>query len=175
LYGRREILEAMEPFEGGGEMIREVSFSHSTRRCSISWNALPWKFEAGTPNAEGAVGLLEAIAYLKKVGMENVREHEHALTRHAMKNIQQLEKVEVYGPKDMSIKCGIVPFGVRGLSSHDVALFLDSFGIMVRSGFHCAQPLHETFKSQSSARASFYLYNTSEEIDRFTEALREIE
>jgi len=175
LYGKRELLEGMAPFHGGGEMIREVSYNPKTKRCSISWNDLPWKFEAGTPNVGGGVGLMEAIKYLKKLGMENVKEHECNMTEYAMKRLSECRKVEVYGPKDTSIKCGIIPFGVDGLSSHDVALFLDNYGIMVRSGFHCAQPLHQIFKLSSSARVSFYIYNTREEIDRFIEVLKGIE
>jgi len=176
LYGRREILEEMAPFQGGGEMIRDVEFSPKTRRCSITWNDLPWKFEAGTPNVCGGVGLTEAVKYLKKVGMENVKEHEEALTKYAMSKMRECcKKVKIYGPQTPTAKCGIVPFGVDGVSSHDIALFLDNYGIMVRSGFHCAQPLHEVFKLNSSARASFYIYNTCEEIDRFIEVLKEIE
>jgi len=175
LYGRREVLEGMDPFHGGGEMIREVSFNKQTKRCSITWNVLPWKFEAGTPDIGGAVGLMEAVRYLKRIGMENVKEHEETLTKYALPRMENCcEKLEVYGTKDTSAKCGIVPFGVEGLSSHDIALFLDNYGIMVRSGFHCAQPLHEIFKLNSSARASFYIYNTREEIDRFIEVLKEI-
>ncbi|MEM3458307.1 MAG: cysteine desulfurase [Candidatus Bathyarchaeia archaeon] len=175
LYGKRELLEDMAPFHGGGEMIREVSYNPATKRCSISWNDLPWKFEAGTPNVGGSVGFMEAIKYLKKLGMENVKEHECTMTEYAMKRLEECKKTEVYGPKNTSIKCGIIPFGVDGLSSHDVALFLDNYGIMVRSGFHCAQPLHQIFKLSSSARVSFYVYNTREEIDRFIEVLKEIE
>jgi len=176
LYGKREILEKMDPFHGGGEMIREVSFDPKTKRCSITWNVLPWKFEAGTPNVSGGVGLMEAVRYLKRIGMENVRAHEEMLTKYAMPRMQECcRRIRIYGTKDTSIKCGIIPFGVDDLSSHDIALFLDNYGIMVRSGFHCAQPLHEAFKLTSSARASFYIYNTREEIDRFTEVLKEIE
>jgi cysteine desulfurase/selenocysteine lyase len=112
---------------------------------------------------------------LKTIGMENVSLHEQMLTKYAMQRMRELKKVKVYGPKDASIKCGIIPFGVDGLGSHDVALFLDNYGIMIRSGFHCAQPLHQIFKIGSSARASFYLYNKREEIDRFIEVLKEIE
>jgi len=173
LYGKRSVLQQMEPFQGGGEMIKDVSFDLKSRRCSISWNDLPWKFEAGTPNISGGIGLLEAVRYLKKLGMENVKAHEFMLTEYAMKRLQECAKVVIYGPKDPSGKSGIIPFGVEDLSSHDVALFLDNYGIMVRSGFHCAQPLHKTMKLQSSARASFYVYNTCEEIDRFVEVLKE--
>jgi len=175
LYGREEILKEMEPFQGGGEMIREVSFNEKTKRCSITWNDLPWKFEAGTPNVCGGVGLMEAVRYLRKLGMENVKAHECSLTEYALQRIHERENLTIYGPDDVSVKCGIIPFNVEGLSSHDVALFLDNYGIMIRSGFHCAQPLHEIFKLKSSARASFYIYNTREEIDRFIEVLKEIE
>jgi len=175
LFSKQEILEKMEPFQGGGEMIREVSFNQMTQRCSITWNELPWKFEAGTPNIGGGIGLMEAVKYLKKIGMENVKAHECALTEYAMRRMREYNKVKIYGPKDASIKCGIIPFTVDGLSSHDIALFLDNYGIMIRSGFHCAQPLHEIFKLKSSARASFYIYNIREEIDQFIEVLKEIE
>jgi cysteine desulfurase/selenocysteine lyase len=176
LYGKRELLDQMEPFEGGGEMIREVDFNPKTKRCRITWNSLPWKFEAGTPHISGGVGLMEAVRYLKKIGMENVKQHEETLTKYAMERLSECGgKIRIYGPKDASAKCGIIPFGVEDLSSHDVALFLDNYGIMVRSGFHCAQPLHALFKLTSSARASFYLYNTREEVDRFVEVLKEAE
>jgi len=174
LYGRKDILESMEPFQGGGEMIREVSFSPKTKSCSISWNVLPWKFEAGTPNVGGAVGLMEAVRYLKRIGMENVKAHEETLTKYALPRMKSCKKTKIFGAQNTSVKCGIIPFGIDGLSSHDVALFLDNYGIMVRSGFHCAQPLHEIFKLSSTARVSFYIYNTREEIDRFTEVLKEI-
>ena len=176
LYGRREILEDTSPFHGGGEMIREVSFAPRTRRCSISWNEFPWKFEAGTPHISGGVGLMEAVRYLKRLGMADVKAHEEMLTKYALPRMKECgEKVKVYGPGDSSSRCGIIPFSVDGLSSHDIALFLDNYGIMIRSGYHCAQPLHELLKLNSSARASFYIYNTREEIDRFIEVLMEIE
>lgn len=175
LYGKREILEEMEPFHGGGEMIREVSFNLETRRCKISWNELPWKFEAGTPDVCGAVGLTAAIKYLRTLGMDNVKAHEGNLTEYALKRLKECQKVTVYGPEDVRLKCGIIPFNVEGFISHDVALLLDSYGIMIRSGFHCAQPLHQKLGISSSARASFYIYNTREEVDRFVEALKEIE
>jgi len=175
LYGNREILEKMEPFHGGGEMIRQVTFNTMTRQCSISLNDLPWKFEAGTPNISGGVGLMAAIKYLKDIGMENVKAHEETLTEYAMHRMKECTKVRIYGPENVSVKCGIIPFIVDGVGSHDVALFFDNYGIMIRSGFHCAQPLHEKFKLKSSARASFYIYNTREEIDRFIEVLKEIE
>lgn len=176
LYGRKAILEKMEPFQGGGEMIKEVSYDQRTGHCSISWNVLPWKFEAGTPNVCGAVGLMEATRYLKRIGMENVKSHEEMLTKYAVSKMEGCCRgIRIYGAKNMADKCGIVPFGVDGFSSHDIALLLDNYGIMIRSGFHCAQPLHEMLKLNSSARASFYIYNTREEIDTFTGVLEEIE
>jgi cysteine desulfurase/selenocysteine lyase len=174
-YGKKEILQQMPPFMGGGEMIKEVSYSQSRGQCSVSWNDLPYKFEAGTPNIGGAVGLGAAVDYLQKLGMDNVFQHEKALTAYAMKQIKEVSKVTVYGPSDLSKKCGIIPFGVKGLSSHDVALFCDEYGIAMRSGYHCAQPLHELFKLESSARASFYIYNTETEVDRFIEVLKELD
>ncbi len=174
LYGKKELLEKMAPFQGGGEMIKEVEFIQSG--CSISWNELPWKFEAGTPDIGGAVGLAEAVKYLEAVGMDNVLSHEKALTEYAVERIRECTKVTIYGCSNLNEKCGIIPFSVRGLSSHDVALICDNYGIMIRSGYHCAQPLHQQIlKLHSSDRASFYIYNTKEEIDRFVEVLREID
>jgi len=175
LYGKKELLEKMPPFQGGGEMIKEVAFGKG-EGCTVSWNELPWKFEAGTPNMSGAIGLAAAIKYLEGLGMENVLNHEKDLTKYAVERMQNFSKVIIHGCCDFSKKCGIVPFGVKGLSSHDVALFCDNYGIMIRSGYHCAQPFHEqVLKLQSSDRASFYVYNTKEEIDRFADVLQEIE
>ncbi|TRO45963.1 cysteine desulfurase [Candidatus Bathyarchaeota archaeon] len=176
LYGKEYLLETMAPFQGGGEMIKDVTFNQKTERITIDWNDPPWKFEAGTPNICGSVALMEAIKYLEKIGMSEILKYEKNLTEYAMKTMQNCcTKLLLYGTNDHSLKCGIMPFGVAGLSSHDVALFLDNYGIMIRSGFHCAQPLHQILKLQSSARASFYIYNTRAEIDRFTEVLKEIE
>ncbi|MEM2518482.1 MAG: aminotransferase class V-fold PLP-dependent enzyme, partial [Candidatus Bathyarchaeia archaeon] len=116
-----------------------------------------------------------AIKYLIALGMENVIAHECSLMEYALKRLKKCTKIKVYGPEGTKLRCGIIPFNVEGLNSHDVALLLDSYGIMIRSGFHCAQPLHQKLGIPSSARASFYIYNTREEIDRFVEALKEIE
>lgn len=175
LYGKKDLLGAMPPFEGGGEMIREVTFNRG-EGCSVTLNDLPWKFEAGTPNTCGAIGLGEAVRYLEALGMENVVNHEKDLTEYAVKRMGECSKVTVYGPTDASKRCSIISFNVTGLSSHDVALICDNYGVMIRSGYHCAQPLvQEVLKLNSSARASFYVYNTREEIDRFAEVLKEIE
>jgi cysteine desulfurase / selenocysteine lyase len=176
IYAKKALFEKMEPFQGGGEMIRDVSINQKTEQCGIIWNDPPWKFEAGTPNIAGSVGLSAAIKYLENLGMTNVYIHEKALTEYALKQMSECcTKLQLYGTTETSLKCGIMPFGVEGLSSHDVALFLDNYGIMVRSGYHCAQPLHQIFKLQSSARASFYIYNSTQEVDRFIEVLREME
>ncbi len=176
LYGKKTLLEEMEPWQGGGEMIKEVTFNRESDHCGITWNDPPWKFEAGTPNVAGAVALGEAVNYLEHLGMAEVFSHEKKLTAYAVeKMLTCCTKLRLYGTTDSSLKCGIIPFGVEGLSSHDVALFLDNYGIMIRSGFHCAQPLHQVFKLQSSARASFYIYNTVEEVDKCIEILKATE
>jgi cysteine desulfurase/selenocysteine lyase len=174
LYGKKELLQNMAPFQGGGEMIKDVTFNPENQQCDIQWNEPPWKFEAGTPNICGAVGLATAVKYLKHVGMDNILAHEQALTKYAINGLKNLSKVSLHGPTDSS-KCGIIPFSIAGLSSHDVALLCDNYGIAIRSGYHCAQPLHQFFQLQSSARASFYLYNTTEEIDRFLEVIKELQ
>jgi cysteine desulfurase / selenocysteine lyase len=173
LYGKAEVLEKMAPFEGGGEMIKEVSINKG--QCSISWNELPFKFEAGTPNIAGAVGLGAAVKYLQDLGMQNVFSHEKELTRYAYERIKECGNVTLYGPTDLTRKCGIIPFGLKGFSSHETAALFDEYGIALRSGYHCAQPLHEILKLQSSARASFYIYNTPQEVDRFVEILKELD
>ena len=171
LYGKKEILEKMQPFQGGGEMIKEVNFRG--KGCDISWNELPWKFEAGTPHISGALGLAEAVRYLEALGMDNVLSHEKDLTKYVVEHMSRCN-VNVYEPNETIEKCGIIPFNVKGMSSHEAAALFDEFGIMMRSGYHCAQPLHQIFKLESSVRASFYVYNTREEIDRFIEVLKEI-
>jgi cysteine desulfurase/selenocysteine lyase len=175
LYGKAGILEKMTPFQGGGSMISDVSFNKETERCDIVFNILPGKFEAGTPDIACIVGLGAAVKYLEQIGQKEVLAHERLLTNYAIKRMRELKNVVIYGHSDdESLSSGIVPFNVEGLSSHDVALFLDNYGIAIRSGFHCAQPLHQIFKLQSSARASFYIYNTIEEIDRFVDILRKV-
>jgi cysteine desulfurase/selenocysteine lyase len=174
LYGRKALLDTMAPFQGGGEMIKEVNFNQANHQSNICWNTLPWKFEAGTPDICGGIALMEAAKYLEQIGMNEVLTHEKELTEYAVKRMLECGKITLHGPTALSSKCGIIPFNVKGLSSHDVALLCDNYGIMIRSGFHCAQPLHQALRLQSSARASFYIYNTKEEIDRFAEILEEI-
>ena len=174
LYGKAAILEKMAPFQGGGSMISDVSFNKEEGRCDIAFNSLPGKFEAGTPDISGIVGLGAAVKYLEQIGQKEVLEHDRLLTNYAIKRMRELSNVVIYGHSNESLSCGIIPFNVEGLSSHDAALFMDNYGIAIRSGFHCAQPLHQIFKLQSSARASFYLYNTFEEIDRFVDVLSKV-
>jgi cysteine desulfurase / selenocysteine lyase len=173
LYGKKENLLKMSPFQGGGEMIKEVSYGQD--RCSVSWNELPYKFEAGTPNIAGAVGLGAAVRYLSDLGMDEVFAHEKELTKYAFERLKDCHNITIYGPTDLSKKCGILPFGLKGLSSHETAALFNEYGIAIRSGYHCAQPLHQILKLESSARASFYLYNTPSEVDRFVEILKGIE
>ena len=175
LYCKKKHYENMGPFQGGGEMIKEVNYNPKIQKSEIVWNSPPWKFEAGTPNIGGSIAFMEAVKYLDRIGMDRVWNHEKKLIEYAFNCLKECKKVTIYGPQDVSLKCGIIPFNVQGLSSHDVALFADNFGIMIRSGYHCAQPLHQIFGLKSSARASFYIYNTFEEIDRFVEVLKEIE
>ncbi|HDJ96676.1 MAG TPA: cysteine desulfurase [Candidatus Aenigmarchaeota archaeon] len=167
LYGKEELLQRMEPFLGGGDMIHEVWLHKAT------YNTLPWKFEAGTANIAGGVGLAAAVDYLEKIGMENVREHEKELTEYALKKMK-IENIDIYGPLDVKIRGGVISFNVKDLSPHDVAALLDEHGIAVRSGHHCAQPLMRRLGVKGTARASFYIYNTKEEIDIFVETLEKI-
>jgi cysteine desulfurase / selenocysteine lyase len=174
LYGKANVLEGMMPFQGGGGMISDVSFNQEQARCRISFNDLPHKFEAGTPDTSGIIGLGTAVDYLSNLGMDNVWVHEKQLTDYTMKRLHELKRVTVHGHDDATLSGGIVAFGVEGFSSHDVSLFLDNFGVAIRSGFHCAQPLHQLFGLNSSARASFYIYNTIGEVDRFVDVLAEL-
>jgi len=173
LYSKKEQLEAMTPFQGGGEMIKEVSVQKG--QCSVSLNEVPWKFEAGTPNISGAVGLGAAVKYLQDLGMQNVFNHEKELTKYAYESIKGFSNATLYGLTDINKKCGIIAFCLRGFSSHETAALFDEYGIALRSGYHCAQPLHEIFKLQSTARTSFYIYNTKEEVDRFAEIIGDLE
>lgn len=164
LWGRRELLEAMPPFLGGGDMIREVHLDGST------WNDLPWKFEAGTPAITEAVGLGAAVDYLSALGMQRVREHEHALTAYALDQLASIPGLTIYGPP-AERRGGVVSFTLGDIHPHDLATLLDREGIAVRAGHHCAQPLMERYNLPATARASFYVYTTSAEIDALAEAL----
>ena len=162
LYGKKELLENMEPIEFGGEMIDFVDLQEST------WKELPWKFEGGTPIIAGAVGLGAAIDFLTEIGLENIEKHEHELVNYAMEQLSTVEGITIYGPKH---RAGLVTFNVEDVHPHDVATVLDVEGIAVRAGHHCAQPLMRWLKVSATARASFYLYNTKEDVDAFVKGL----
>jgi cysteine desulfurase/selenocysteine lyase len=164
LYGRLNLLEAMPPWMGGGDMISRVRLEGST------WNELPYKFEAGTPSIAPMIGLGYAVDYLTALGMDNVRAHEQALTEYALDRLAQVPGLTLYGP-DASQKGGVATFTMAGIHAHDIAQILDADGIAVRAGHHCAMPLHEHFGIAASARASFYLYNTHAEVDALVDAL----
>lgn len=171
LWGRREILEKMEPFMYGGDMIGEVKLSGST------WAELPNKFEAGTPDICGIIALGEAVDYLTKLGMENVREHEKELIAYALEKMKLLEEkkiVTIYGPRDAKERGGVLTFNINGIHAHDSAQVLDKYGIAVRSGQHCGAPLVEIHGVSAMVRASFYVYTTKEEIDYLIEKIWEI-
>ena len=162
LYGKKEILKAMPPYQKGGDMILEVTFDKST------WNEIPFKFEAGTPNIAGAIGLSAAAKYLMEIGMQNIREHEIEITKYAYNNLMNINGIEILGPENIDIRAGLISFNIPDIHPHDLGTFLDSKGIAIRTGHHCAMPLIKKLGSHSSARASFYIYNTNQEIDKFT-------
>ena len=164
LYGKEEILESMQPYLYGGDMIRKVTYEEST------WEDLPWKFEAGTPNIAQAVGLHAAIDYLDEIGMENVQAHEELLAEYAYDRLTEYDDVEVYGPPGDD-RGGLVAFNVDGVHAHDLSSILNDYAVAIRAGDHCTQPLHDTLGAAASARASFYIYNTREEIDALVEAV----
>ncbi|EAC5234700.1 TPA: cysteine desulfurase [Listeria monocytogenes] len=166
LYGKRELLDAMEPTEFGGEMIDFVELYDST------WKELPWKFEAGTPIIGGAIALGAAIDYLAEVGLDNIHAHEQALASYAIEEMSKIEGITIYGPKDASKRCGLVTFNLEGAHPHDIATILDEDGVAIRAGHHCAQPLMKWLDVSSTARASFYIYNTKEEIDALIDGLK---
>lgn len=165
LWARKEILADMPPFLTGGDMIKKVTFD------GCEWNELPWKFEAGTPAIAEVVGLGAAVDYLNEIGMHNVRLHEIELTTYAFDRLSQVEGIRIYGPHDPTARGGAVAFTLGDIHPHDIAAVLDGEGICVRAGHHCAMPLHDKFGLQATARASFYVYNTPQEVDRLAEGL----
>ena len=167
LYGKTELLESMPPFLGGGDMIKEVKLR------SFRPNTLPHKFEAGTPAIAEAVGFGAAVDYLTKVGMDNIAAHEHAITEYALERLEEIPGVKLFGPS-ADKKGGVAAFTFDGVHPHDVAQILDRDGIAIRAGHHCAQPLHEKFGIPATSRASFYLYNTKEEVDFLVNGLYKV-
>lgn len=165
LYGREEILAEMEPFMGGGEMIREV------HQDGVRWNDLPWKFEAGTPNIAGAIGLGAAIDYLEALDLRAVREHELALTAYALEQLATVPRARIYGPPDAAARGGAISFTLGSAHPHDIASVLDEAAVCVRGGHHCCQPLMDRLDLSATTRASFYVYTLREEIDRMIEGL----
>lgn len=166
LYGKKELLNNMEPVEFGGEMIDFVGLYDST------WKELPWKFEGGTPIIAGAVGLGAAIDFLNEIGLDEIEKHEHQMAAYAMEKMSLIEGLAIYGPTDPQKRAGIVTFNLNDVHPHDVATVLDMSGIAVRAGHHCAQPLMKWLEVSATARASFYLYNSESDVDRLVEGLR---
>jgi len=168
LYGRRELLESMPPFNFGGEMIGEVSFDH------VTWADIPHKFEGGTPNIADVVAYHAALSYLEEIGMENIRRHEMELTEYAIEKLSQIEGIEIQGPLDIPNRGGAISFTDKDLHPHDISTFLDSRGIAIRAGHHCAQPLMRVIGKIATARASLYIYNDEADVDALYNALVEM-
>lgn len=165
LYGKEEILNQMSPVEFGGEMIDFVYEQLAT------WKELPWKFEAGTPNIAGAIGLAAAIDYLNQIGMDRVREHEKELITYLWPKLKAIPGLTIYGSQDVGKRTGLIAFNLDHLHPHDVATALDYEGVAVRAGHHCAQPLLKYLQVPATVRASFYIYNTKADCDKLVEAL----
>ena len=168
LWVRKSVLQTMSPFHGGGDMIREV------HKYETTWNDLPYKFEAGTPNIADVIGFGAAIDYLTKIGMDNVRQHEIELTKYAMEKFSKIPGLQVYGTKDISKRGGVISFNFADVHPHDVADIIDKEGISLRSGHHCAQVLMERLNVAATSRASFYIYNTKEDIDALIDSLNKV-
>ena len=164
LVGRKTILEKMDPFLGGGEMINNVTMEKST------WNEIPWKFEAGTPNIAQVIGLGRAIEFISDIGLENIQLHEDKLLEYSIEELSKINGIELYG--NPSNRGAVIPFNIEGVHSHDLAKFLDTDEICIRAGHHCAQPIMNVLGISSSARASFYLYNNAKDIDKLVESIK---
>jgi cysteine desulfurase / selenocysteine lyase len=167
LYAKKEILNEMQPFIGGGDMIKEV-YKYRT-----IYNDLPYKFEGGTPNIADVIGFGAAIDYLKKIGMHNVREHEIEITSYAIKAIADIKDITLYGPPNANHRGGVIAFNIGDIHPHDLATIMNDYGIAIRSGHHCAQVLMGRLNIAAASRTSFYIYNTKEEVDKFINALGE--
>ena len=168
LYGKRELLETMDPFMGGGEMIREVWLDHST------YSNPPWKYEAGTPNIADTIGFGAALDYLNHIGMDKIQKHEEELTRFALQKFSLEKNITVYGPQNPEVHSGIISFNLDGIHPHDVGTILDQEGIAIRAGHHCTQPLMRKLGVSGTARASFYFYNTKEEVELLIQAIQKV-
>ncbi len=168
LWVRKNVLETMNPFHGGGDMIREV------HKYETTWNDLPYKFEAGTPNIADVIGFGAAIDYITNLGVENIREHEIELTKYALEKMSKIKGMTIYGTKDISKRGGVISFNFHDVHPHDVAQILDEEGIALRSGHHCAQVLMERLDVAATSRASFYIYNTKEDVDALVNSLEKV-
>ena len=168
LWAKKEHLEKMQPFQGGGDMIREV------HKYETTWNDLPYKFEAGTPNIADVIGFAAAIDYLSNIGMGNVREHEIELTAYALEKMKNVKGLTIYGPKDPQKASGVISFNFNDVHPHDVATIIDKNGVAIRSGHHCAQVLMEKLNVAATNRASFYIYTTKEEVDVLINSLEDV-
>jgi len=165
LYGKKDLLEEMDPFLFGGEMITKVTFEDAT------WNDLPWKFEAGTPRIAQGIGLDAAIDYLDDLGMENVREHEELIAEYAYDRLDEFDDLTLFGPDPGPDRAGLVAFALDNVHAHDVASIMNDHAVAIRAGHHCTQPLHQKLGVPATARASFYVYNTREEVDALVDAI----
>lgn len=168
LYGKEEILENMPPFLMGGDMIEYVEEQSTT------FAELPHRFEAGTPNVEGAVGLAAAIDYLNEIGLDNICKYEKELTAYALEKLREIPYVKIYGPLDLENRGGVISFELEGCHPHDVSTIVDTYGVAIRAGHHCAQPLMKFLKAPATSRISFYFYNTKSEIDVFIDSLLKV-
>lgn len=167
-WAKKDILQTMNPFHGGGDMIREV------HKYKTTWNDLPYKFEAGTPNIADVVGFGAAIDYLNNVGMDNVRQHELELTKYALDKMSNVKGIKIYGTFDLTKRGGVISFNFHDVHPHDVAQIIDEDGIAIRSGHHCAQVLMERLDVAATSRASFYIYNTKQEVDALVASLEKV-
>lgn len=168
LYGKEQLLEKMPPFLTGGDMIEYVEEQNTT------YAELPFKFEAGTQNVEGAVGLSAAIDYLEEIGLDNIHNYEKELTAYALEKMSENPYIKIYGPRDVLNRGGAISFSIEGCHPHDVSSIVDTYGVAIRAGHHCAQPLMKFLGAQATSRASFYFYNTKEEIDVFVDSLKNV-
>ena len=168
LWSKKEILQKMTPYQGGGDMIREV------HKYETTWNDLPYKFEAGTPNIADVIGFKNAIEYLQKIGMDNIREHEKELTKYALERMEKVPGITLYGVKDIEKRGGVISFNFNDVHPHDVGTIIDKDGVAIRSGHHCAQVLMEKLNVAATNRASFYVYTTKEEIDVLISSLESV-
>ncbi|HEY7352157.1 MAG TPA: aminotransferase class V-fold PLP-dependent enzyme, partial [Terriglobales bacterium] len=166
LYGKAHLLEAMPPYQGGGDMISSVTFERTT------YNKLPFKFEAGTPDVSGAIGLGAAVEYLNAVGMDKIAEYEHELLAYAIEKVSLVPGVRLIGTAKE--KAGVISFVIDGVHPHDVGTILDQEGIAIRTGHHCAQPIMDRFGIPATARASFAFYNTKEEVDALAKGIEKV-